>query len=201
MTNPVAPAVARPAIDARHPAQTRAQIALYVGAAAAVGLAAMLFVPTSADDGPFHHVGDYALTALGIPFLLAPAALLPALRTLQGRRDGWLGRAGIAAMSAGALVLVGMFVYGLIAATGSSLGPTYVLASVVTIVGLILFAIGSWRARLLPRWLLVAWPIAWTIGGTLPFWGPGPLLLAAAYVAIAVVLPRRVAAAGDPAGN
>lgn len=200
MTNPVAPTVAAPTLDARRTALTRAQLALYVGAAAAVGLAAMLFVPTSADDGPFHHVGDYALTALGIPYLIAPAILLPALRTLQQRRDGWLGRAGIAALSAGALVLVGMFVYGLIAATGSSLGPTYVLASTVTIVGVILFAIGSWGAGLLPRWLLVAWPIAWTLGGMLPILGPGPVLLAAVYVAAAVVLPRRLAAV-DTARN
>jgi hypothetical protein len=201
MTHPGTTAVAAPRIDARRTALARAQISLYVGAGAALGLAAMVLVPTSADDGPFHHVGDYALTALGIPFLLAPATLLPALRTLQRRRDGWLGRAGIVAMSAGALVLVGMFVYGLIAATGSSLGPTYVIASVVAIVGVILFAAGSWRARLLPRWLLVAWPVSFTVGGTLPILPPSVLVLAAVYIAIAVVLPRRLAAAGDPAGN
>ena len=202
MSNSVAPAVAAPRADARRSALVRAQISLYVGAAAAAALAAIvLVVPISSDDGAFHHVGDYVVTANGIPFVLAPAILLPALRTLQQRRDGRLGLAGIVAMGAGALVLAGMFVYGVIAATGGSLGPTYVIASVVTIVGLILFAIGSWGARLLPRWLLVAWPIAWTIGGTLPFWGPGPVLLVAAYVAIAVVLPRRLAALGQPAGN
>lgn len=195
MSNPAAAAVAAPTIDGRDTALTRARISLYVGAASAAGLAGMLFVPTSADDGPFHHVGDYVLTALGVPFLLSLVTLLPALRALQQRRDGWLGRAGIAATSAGALVLVGMFVYGLIAATGSSLGPTYVLASVVTIVGVILFAIGSWGARLLPRWLLVAWPVAWTVGGTLPILGPGPLLLAAVYLAMAVTLPRQMTTA------
>ena len=71
MTNPVAPPVTAPTADARRAALPRAQISLYIGAAAAAALAAVqLFVPTSSDDGPFHHVGDYALTALGIPFVL-----------------------------------------------------------------------------------------------------------------------------------
>lgn len=191
MANPMAPAVAAPAGGARRTSLARAQISSYVGAASAAALAAMLFVPTSADDGLFHHVGDYVLTAIGIPFLVALATLLPSLRALQHGGNRALCRAGIVATSAGAVVLVGMFVYGLIAATGSSLGPTYVIASILTIVGVILFAIGSWRTGLLPRWLLVAWPVAWTLGGTLPILGPGPLLLAAVYVVMAVLLPRR----------
>ena len=194
MSNSVAPAVAPPTIDARRTALVRAQILLYVGAASAVATATIvLFVPTTSDDGSFHHIGDYVLTAIGIPVVLAPALLLPALRTLQDKRDGRLGLAGTVAMGIGAAVLTGMFVYGLIAATGSSLGPTYVLAAAVTIVGVILFAIGSWRAGLLPRWLLVAWPVAWVVGSLLPILGPGPLLLAAVYVVMAVLLPRRAA--------
>ena len=184
---------ATPVTGARRTARTRALTALYVGAASAVALAAVLvFVPTTTEDDAFQHVGDYFLTALGIPAVLVVAALLPALRTLQQRRDGRLGVAGIAATCAGALVLTGMFVYGLIAATGSSLGPTYVLASLATIIGVALFAAGSWRAGLLPRWLLVVWPVAWAIGSMLPIWGFGPLVLAAVYVAMAVLLPRRL---------
>jgi hypothetical protein len=191
MSNSVVPAVAAPTAAARSTALARAQTSLYVGATAAVALASIiLFVPTSTDDASFHHIGDYFLTAVGIPFVLAPAFLLPTLRTLQGGRDGRLGLAGVLAMWVGAVVLTAMFVYGLIAATGGSLGPTYVIASAVTIVGVLLFAIGSWRARLLPRWLLAAWPIAWAIGGLLPILGPGPLLLAAVYVAMAVLLQR-----------
>jgi hypothetical protein len=61
------------------------------------------------------------------------------------------------------------------------------------ILGVVLFAIGSWRTGLLPRWLLVTWPLGWTIGGLLPVLpGPSPLLLAAAYLVMAVLLPRRV---------
>jgi hypothetical protein len=191
MTNPVAPAVAAPPVDAQRTASVRARISLYVGAASAVALGMIfLFVPTSSGDA-FHHIGDYFLTADGIPFVVAPAILLGALRTLQHGRDGRLGLAGVAAFGVAAAALAGMFVYGVIAATGSSLGPTYVLLSSATDIGLILFAIGSWRAGLLPRWLLVAWPLAWIIGGLLPILPPGPLLLAAVHVAMAVVLRRR----------
>ena len=37
--------------------------------------------------------------------------------------------------------------------------------------GVVLFAVGSWRAQLLPRWLLVVWPIAWAVG-SITFGGP-----------------------------
>jgi hypothetical protein len=193
MSSSVAPAPAAPTTDAHRTALRRALISLYVGVASAVALAAILaFVPTTTQDDAFQHTGDYFLTALGIPAVLVVAALLPALRALQQRRDGRLGVAGIAATCAGALVLTGMFVYGLIAATGSSLGPTYLLASAAMIIGVVLFAIGSWRTGLLPRRLLVAWPLAWAVGGLLPVLpGPSPLLLAAAYLAMALTLPRR----------
>ena len=195
MSTPVAPTVTAPAADTRRTALLRARISLVIGAASALALAAtVLFVPLSPDDGPFHHVGDYLVTALGIPFVLAPALLLPALRTLQRRRDGHPGgQAGVVVTDVGAVVLLGMFVWGVIAADGGSLGPTYVLASAATIIGVVLFAIGSWRAGLLPRWLLVVWPLAWTVGGLLPILTPGPLLLAAVYLVMAVLLPRRAA--------
>jgi hypothetical protein len=189
MSDTVAPAA--PATDTHRTALRRTLTSLYVGAASAVALAGLAFVPTSTDDADFHHLGDYALTALGIPTVLAVATLLPALRALQDRRDGRLGVAGIVATCVGAFVLTAMFVYGLIAASGSSLGPTYVLASAAMDLGVVLFAIGSWRAGSVPRWLLVAWPLAWIIGGLLPFLPlPSPLLLAAAYLAMALTLQR-----------
>lgn len=143
---------------AHHSALRRAQAALYLGAAAAVALAAIeLFVKTTSTNGnfgAFRHAGDYALNGDGIPYVVALLVLLPSLRTLQQRRDGRLGLTGIALASLGAVVLGGMFVYCLAAATDDSLGPTYVLASLGTIVGVALFAAGSWHAGLLPRWLL-----------------------------------------------
>jgi hypothetical protein len=156
-----------------HAALRRAQAALYLGAAAAVALAAIeSFATTTSGDGKFQHAGDYLLTGDGIPYMLALLTLLPALRTLQQRRDGRLGQAGIALASLGAVTLLAMFVYGLIDATGSSLGPTYILAALATIVGVALCAVGAWRARLLPRWIIPAWIAAWTIGSALPIPGP-----------------------------
>jgi hypothetical protein len=186
---------ARP--DAVRTSFRRARAALVLGAAAAIALVAILyFVTTSSDDGKFQHSGDYVLTADGIPFIAALLILLPALRALQGRRDGRLGLAGIALASVGSAVLLTIFVYGLAAATESSFGPGYVLASLATIVGVALFAAGSWRAGLLPRWLLPLWVVAWTIGSMLPILRPGPLLLAAVYLTMAALLPRRLDAAG-----
>ncbi len=193
MSTLVAPTITAHAAEPTHAALRRARAALFLGAAAAVALAVMIFFVTTSSGDKFQHTGDYFLTANGIPYVVVLLVLLPALRTLQQRRDGRLGQAGIALASLGAVVLLGMFVYGLAAATGSSLGPTYVLASLATIVGVVLFAAGSWRARLLPGWLLSFWAIAWAIGSMLPILRPGPLLLAATYLAMAVLLARRPA--------
>jgi hypothetical protein len=179
------------------PSLAQALVSLYVGAASAAMLVVcFFFVQTSPDENTdFQYVGDYVLTANGIPLALSLLTLLVALRTLQGRRDGALGAVGTAVTAVGLVALLAIFVYDLVTATSSSFGPTYVLASAATDIGVLLFAIGSWRAGLVPRWLLVVWPITWIIGSMLPFWGPGPLLLAAAYVAMAILLPGRVRAA------
>lgn len=167
--------------------------ALVLGAASAVALAAMVLFVTTTDDGKFQHTGDYFLTADGILCVLALLVLLPALRALQRARDGRLGQAGIAFASLGGAALLVVFVHGLAAGTETSLGPTYVLASVATIVGVTLFAAGSWRAGLLPRWLLPLWVVVWAIGSMLPILEPGGFLLAAVYLTMAALLSGRLA--------
>ena len=69
------------------------------------------------------------------------------------------------------------------------------LGTVGTLLGTALFAAGSWRAGLLPRWLLAIWPIVWTIGSFAAV-SAAPLLLAALYVAIILIIRRRL---DDPA--
>lgn len=171
----------------------RAQAALVLGVAAAVALVAILyFIATSSGDGKFQHSGDYVLTANGIPYIAALLVLLPALRALQQGRDGRLGRAGIVLAGLGSAVLLAIFVYGVATGAENSFGPGYVLASLATILGVGLFATGSWRVGLLPRWLLAAWVVAWTIGSMLPILRPGPLVLAAVYLAMLAVLSRRL---------
>jgi hypothetical protein len=190
--------LAAPTLTARTPDRRRgalrwAQAALVVAAAGAVALAGMVLLVTTTDDGPYQHTGDYFLTANGIPCVLALLVLLPALRALQQGRDGRLGQAGIVLTTLGGVALLVVLCHGLVAGVESSLGPTYVLGALATIVGVILFAAGSWRTGLFPRGLLLLWVFAWAVGSMLPILGPGGFLLAAVYLAMAVLLPRRLA--------
>lgn len=174
----------------------RAEVALIVGCIAAIALAVIeLFVTTSPGQGKFQHWGDYAMTGDGIPYMLALLTLLPALRTLQQGRDGRRGRAGIVIAGVGAIVLLAIFVHGLVDANSSSIGPAYMLGSFATIVGVALFAAGSWHVGLLPPRLLGLWVFAWLVGSALPVPGPWPVLLAGVYVAMAWLLPKQASSA------
>lgn len=193
MTTLAAPTTATTRAHESNAALRWALAALGLGAVSAVALAAMVLTLTTTDDGKFQHTGDYFLTANGILVVLALVVLLPALRALQQGRDGRLGQAGIALAGPGGAALLVVFVHGLALGVESSLGPTYVLAALATIVGVILFAAGSWRTRLLPRWLLLLWMFAWAVGSMLPILAPGGFLLAAVYLAMAALLKRRLA--------
>lgn len=172
----------------------RALVAAWLGAATAVAFTAVTLLATITNDGhpghPFRHAADYWYTALGmLPAMGSALVLVLAIHSLQRGRDGRLGRIGALVMSAGLVVFMAMGVYGLAIGKATSLGPTYVLATLATFVGLALFAAGSWRVGVLPRWLIAFWFVAWIIGG--PFArNATPLLLAAAFVTIAVLLPK-----------
>ena len=135
MSTLAAPTVAKRTPDGRRSTLRLAQAALVVGAVSAVALAAMVLSVTTTDDGPFRHTGDYFLTANGIPVVLALLVLLPTLRALQQGRDGRLGQAGIALTTLGGVALLVVLAHGLALGVESSLGPTYVLAALATIVG------------------------------------------------------------------
>ena len=172
-------------------ARTVAQAAAYVGAIAAVAFTAVTLVASVTPDGhPFTHAGDYWYCRL-VPFpaMAAPLVLVLALHSLQSGEDGRLGRVGAIVLTAGLAVFVAMGCYGLLIGRATSLGPTYLLATLATFVGIVLFAIGSWRVGVLPRWLLVLWVLAWIVGG--PFaQGISPLVLAVVYVLIGVLVGR-----------
>jgi hypothetical protein len=103
-------------------------------------------------------------------------------------------------MTTGLAVFMAMGVYGLVTSRATSLGPTYVLATLATFIGLTFFAAGSWRVGLLPRWLLALWVAAWIIGG--PFaQGATPLLLAAVYVLIGTLASRPADRVDTAAGS
>lgn len=169
-----------------------------VGAAlAVVGIAIMcptyLFWKT-VEGGDFKYAADYWLTLAALP--VGAGLLLHTLgvHRLQHGRDGRLG-------AVGTWLLVGCVVELVVqcmasAAVGSELrwGPTYVLCALGTFVGLALLAAGSWRVRLVPRWVLGVWPPLGLLGGFFGI-GPVPFVFAAFLVLFEVLLARRVTSA------
>lgn len=173
-------------------ARTVVEAAAHVGAITAVAFSAVTLVASVTPDGrPFTHAGDYWYTGIGmLPAMAAPLVLVLALHSYQSGEDGRLGRVGAILLAAGLAVFVAMGCYGLLIGRATSLGPTYLLATLATFVGIVLVAIGSWRVGVLPRWLLLYWVLAWIVGG--PFaQGISPLLLAVAYVLIGVRVGHR----------
>jgi hypothetical protein len=140
------------------------------------------FVTTS--DGKFVSAADYVYTVDMLPLLVGLFLLVSGLRGVQSGRDGKLGTAGFVVLTVG---LVGLTVTGvdsMITKDAQALGPVYVLSTFATFIGLILFAIGGLRARVLPWWMGPLLTIAWVVGGTVGDGGPlgfkGSALLAAA---------------------
>lgn len=164
--------------------------ALIVGMLWGVALTYVELATTTTEDGhPFQHTADYWVTGLGIPLCLSGLVIVHAMHALAGDRDGRRGRWGVWVFTVPALVFTAMFVVALLQAEASSWGPTYLLCVLATDIGLGLLVAGLWRTGMLPRKLLALWWVGWFIGGPL---GPpaAPLLLAAAYLALAVQLRR-----------
>jgi hypothetical protein len=87
-------------------------------------------------------------------------------------RDGRLGPLGLLLTGVALAITIAMLPYSLAAGTTGETGPVYPIAAFTADVGMLLFCIGAYRARLLPRPLVAAWAIAWILGGAL-----GPLLV------------------------
>jgi hypothetical protein len=174
-----------------------ARLALITAIVSGIPFAAVLLTARLTPDGHhFRHTADYWITGLGIPYLAAPIPLLIALRTLQAGRDGRLGRLGALVTGVALATIVVLLPHTLAVSTTAGVGPVYPIAAFAADIGMVLFCLGAWRARLLPRPLCLAWLLAWILGGALaPVWGP-PLLLAV-YAVMAVVLPRRLGAGAE----
>jgi hypothetical protein len=168
-----------------------AEAALWVGIAAAVFLTAVWFIhPSSSDGGTLHGVADYLFTANGVPFGGAPLVLLWALRRLHGQRLGRPAAVGVVIASLSLLALIAILAASVVVGEEVQGGPTYILGTLGSIVGIGLFCFSAARAGLLPRGALWFWAFAWTVGGML---GPkgSQLLLAAAYALLLVHVHRR----------
>jgi hypothetical protein len=167
---------------------------LAVGAVSSITFAVITVTMTLSTitdrDLTFHHTGDYWYTAIGIPTAAATATLLFALWRLQPQARPALTRAGVT-MNAVALAMLAVLLACSVA-TGAEVrwGGAYIIATLVTFVGHALFVAGTWRTGLLPKPLLAAWPAVWLIGA-FAAQGISPLLLAAFYATVAVLVLRR----------
>lgn len=146
---------------------------------------------TTVDGGDFRYAADYWYTASAAPIGVGALLHVLAIHRLHRGRAGRIGATGAWLF---ALCVAELVVQCLASvAVGSELrwGPMYVLCSLGTFVGLALLAAGSWRAGLVPRWMLGVWPPLWLLGS---FFGVGllPIGLAAFLVAFGLVLTRRV---------
>ena len=141
---------------------------------------------------------DYVFTALLIPIGLSLLAVLVCLRALG---EGHGGRIAVVGFRIAVVGLMAFALDGVVTlATGSpdSAGPLYPLAMLATIAGLVCFAVGADRARVLPRWAMPALTAAWVFGGPVAEGASGPLafrgaafIFAAVSTAVAVALARR----------
>jgi hypothetical protein len=169
--------------------RTRATLLAAAAVAAACAVVDLLAPPSSGSH--LSTAADYAFTALLIPFVLAMLAAITTLHRMQDGKDGRLGKAGYIAASIALAAFIPCAIDSLATGNAQALGPVYILAILGSAAGLILFAIGSFRARVLPRWAGPLLPLAWLLGGpvaTAALRG-ATLILAAAFSVIALTLP------------
>jgi hypothetical protein len=173
------------------PRRTRPMLLTAAAVAAATALVDLLAPPSSGSH--LSGAADYAFTALLFPFVLATFAAITMLHRMQDGKDGRLGLAGYIAASVALAAFIPCGIDSLATGNAQALGPVYILAILGSLAGLSLFAIGSFRARVLPRWAGPLLPLAWLLGGPLAtsaFRG-ATLILAAAFSVIALTLPDR----------
>jgi hypothetical protein len=148
------------------------------------------FGPTPSGTEPYTHASQYWFVASALPTAAGAIIVLFAVRQLQRGRDGRLGLAGIGLATVCLLVLAGICAASVAVGHDIQGGPTYVLGTLGSLVGVALFAAGSWRVGAVPRWLLAIWPIVWVIGSFAAV-SASPLLLVALYAALLVALRER----------
>lgn len=167
------------------------QVSVAVAVVGLVVLAATgTLATTTSGGGHFDHTADYWYTASGLPIAVGGAGTLLGVHWLQRGGDGRLGAIGA---WLGVVSLAALFVQ-LLASVVTSVeqqwGPSYVLFTALTFVGHALLAAGSWRTRVLPRWMLGVWPLVFVLG-SFAAGGPMPLMLVAFYVVLGVLVARR----------
>ena len=149
------------------------------------------FQTTISDGGDFKYTADYWYTGVGLPIALVGIGLALGVHRLQHGLDGRLGRIGVWINTLALATLFVQLSASLLAGAEVQWGPSYILATLLTFIGTALLAAGSWRAGLVPAWMLGAWPVVWILG-SFAAQGPTPLLLAGFLVAVGVRVARQV---------
>jgi hypothetical protein len=169
--------------------RTRATLLTAASVTAACAVVDLLAPPSSGSH--LSTAADYAFTALLIPFVLAAIAVITMLHRMQDSKDGRLGKAGYIVASAALAAFIPCAIDSLATGNSQALSPVYILAIVGSFAGLILFGIGSFRGRVLPRWAGPLLPLAWLLGGPIAAGSlrGATLILAAAYTVMALTLP------------
>ncbi|GAB3146089.1 hypothetical protein [Microbispora hainanensis] len=173
-----------------------AQAGLVTSAAAAAALALLDLFTSVPQHDRLADAADYAFTADGFPLVLGMLAAVAAVHSLHGGRDGRLGSVALILTTVGMVGFLPPLAVSLVSGDAESLGPVYLLSMLVSLIGLVVFAAGLLRARVLRWWAGPSLAIGWVVGGPVGEDGPlgfrgSALLLAAACLAVAFAVSRR----------
>lgn len=190
MTSTLSTPAAQRLTARRHPTT-----ALLTAAGVFTTIAVFDLIAHPADQGVLRTYKEYILTATLIPAPFLVLWVLLALDRLQDSRAGRLGRAGLRIAAVGLVALVVDGVVTLVSGSTDTSGPLYPIGILASLAGIVSIAIHWYRAAALPRWIGPALVVGWFLGAT-PILGSGGafLILAAAFVAIAVGLHRQLPA-------
>jgi hypothetical protein len=189
MTTATATAPSRVAADTTWLRLLHASIAV-----GCVGLVVFAYVGTfrtTISEGDFKYTADYFYTGAGLPIALAGIGHTLAVHKLQHGADGRLGRIGFWLNTVAMIELFAQLAASVVTGAEVRWGPSYVVFTALSFVGVALLAAGAWRTGLLPRWMLGVWPVVWILGS---FAAPGPMpfVLAAFLVLLGVTVTKRV---------
>jgi hypothetical protein len=170
---------------------------MWIGiASATVGLVVLALSQTfwtTSSGGDFKYAADYWMTAPAFPIGIGLMLHAFAVHHLHHGRDGRLAAVGVWLFAVFSSVIVVQCMASLPAGEELRWGPAYPLCALGSFIGLALLAAGSWRAGLLPRWILGIWPPLTLLGS----WAAQsliPIALAAFLVATRIVIGRRIEA-------
>ncbi len=161
----------------------------WAAAIVAAAFAATGVVLTRWPNTPNHLTGPgYAEHAFFIVGLVFMSVALTGIQSTQEGRTGLLARLGLWLTGVSFAALIVQSVAGIVIGQEYVLGPLYPIGALLSRLGLILWAIATYRADVLPRWLGPVLALAWVVAPPL---GPIPTVFALPIVwTVAAIVPR-----------